>query len=88
MLEKMGGFFCFSWFEITPPIVSPLMFVLSLLIKWFLPVDLTFHLIFLYFLMFLLLTCRGVCLVVGFCVGKSDGNSVSIKQRSLIGMFY
>ena len=33
--------------------------------------------------MFLLLTYYGMCLFFGFCVGDSDNNTASIRQRSI-----
>ena len=43
--------------------------------------------------MFLLMTCYGLRLLIGFCVGKSDNSAASIKQRShikslLVSMFH
>ena len=56
-----------------------LIYELSSLIKWFIPSDLSFYLIFLCFLMFLSSTCYDVCLFIGFCVDDSDGKTVSIR---------
>ena len=57
---------------------------LSPLIKWFLPPDRSFHLIFLCFLMFLSLTYCGMWLFIGFFMGDSNDSAASIKQKSHI----
>ena len=75
------------------PLFHLLRFWLPSLIKWFLQPNLSSHLIFLCFLIFLLLTCCGLWLFIGFCVGDSDGSVASIEQRShikslLVSMFH
>ena len=77
--------FGLPWPEITS-IVRPLRYELSL------PFDLSFHSIFLCFLVFLSSTCCGIWFChctkvdpfIGFCVGDLDDNAISIRQRSYI----
>ena len=74
-----GGILAFLGLKSPIPLFQLLRYGLSPLIKWFLSPDLSFRLIFLCFLMFLLSTCCDVWLFVGFCVGNSDGSVASIR---------
>ena len=79
-------FFYLSWPKITNSIVRRLISRLSLLIKWFLPSDMSFHFILLCFFCVFFADLLGVWLYhhtiidlfVGFCVGDSYGNAISI----------
>ena len=89
-VRKEGWFFGLPWLEVTPFIVRPLRYELYLSIKWFLPLNMSFYLIFLFFFIFftfLSSTCCGVWLCcrttvelfVGFRVGNSNGIVFSIR---------
>ena len=79
-----GGFFCLSWPEITPLIVSSAHIWAFSLNEMVFSTQYEFYLIFLYFLKFFSLTYCGMCLFVVFCVGVSDGSAALIRQRSHI----
>ena len=88
-VRKEGWFYGLPKPEITPHIVCPLISeFFSLSIKWFIPINLSFHSIFLYFFVFLSPTCCSVWLClrttvdlfVGFRVSDSYNRVVSIKE--------
>ena len=78
------GFLIF--FELKSPLLLflPLRYEFFILIKWFIPIDLSFHLIFPYFLIFLSSICYDVGLFVSFYIGDSNNSAASIKQISHI----
>ena len=83
--KRRDGLF-FFFFALKSPILlfRLLRYEFSPSINWFFSLVLSFHLIFLRFLMFLLSTYCGVWLFVGFSVGDSNNNVVSIRLRSHI----
>ena len=91
-----GGFFSLLWPEITNFIACSLRFGISFSIKWFLSPDMSFHLIFLYFYVFLLPICCGVWLghrmtidlFVSFRVDDSDYKIILIRHKSHIKFLF
>ena len=79
-----GGFLAFLGLKSPIPLFCLFKYELSPSIKWFLPHDLSFHLLFFCFLMFLPPTCCDMWLLISFCVGDSIGSVASIRQRSHI----
>ena len=71
----------FTFFDLKSLIIlfSLLKFRFFLSIKWYFPLDLSFYLIFLCFLMFLSSTCFDVYLFVGFYIDDLDNSAALIR---------